>query len=80
MHYNNFYDKNTNSWQSTTPEVTLHGTDLYSKVADFNSASMKFEEFRDAKRTVDEHCKQEMAWKHAQSQSDRTKIEQNHGV
>ena len=30
-------------------------------------------------RTVDEHREQGMAWKHAQSQSDRTKIEQSHG-
>ena len=48
VHYNNFYDKKTNSWQS--------GTDLASKVADFDFDSMELEEFGDAKGNTDTSC------------------------
>ena len=55
VHYNNFYDKKTDSWQSATSEVT-HGTDLASKVADFDFDSMELEEFGDAKGNTDTSC------------------------
>ena len=53
VHYNNFYDKSTRSWE-LAPEVrSEYATDLSSREADFDFHTMEFEEFGDAKGSTD---------------------------